>query len=124
MTESNPTNDKRKLAAGERLSLLGLLPQKGTISTVRLRNELQSKLGFNAKEQEAFDRCQTEACEACGRQWNMDWDKLTGEVPVKTIGFNGFEIGLIAAALKKLSEAEELLPGHEPLWKLFIEKET
>ncbi len=124
MTKSNPTNDKRKLAAGERLSLLGLLPQKGTISTVRLRNELQSKLGFNAKEQEAFDRCQTAECTTCGRGFGIDWDELTKAVPPKTIGFNGFEIGLIAAELKKLDEAEELQSGHEALWNHFCEKET
>lgn len=99
------------LSVLERLLLLGVLPAEGDITTLRIVRQLQDDLSFSEQEHADFKIAQAD-----GR---VTWDRTTERLKAVTIGPKA--LGLIAEALRKLSDQKKLQPQHIDLYERFVE---
>ena len=98
-----------KLDIGSRIRLLGILPEKGNLLTLKIVRTLRDDLSFSEKEHKDFN------IKAKGNQ--ITWgDKCKP----KTIEFGDQAKKLIVKSLKDLDEQGELTLADLPLWDLFI----
>jgi hypothetical protein len=102
-----------KLTILERFLSLGLLPEQGNITKIRLRQEMSEKVGFSPEEIERYEIKQNEGEGTV--QWRMD---LPQE---KEIDLKVGEMNVVREALEKLSSEEKLTPNHLSLYEKFVE---
>lgn len=102
-----------RLTVKERFMLLNLLPQRGTAATLRIVNDLSSRIGVSSEEAEAINLRQT-------KDGHLRWD--TNSESTRTLVFRGFELKLIVERLQKISEEEELTIEQLPLWDKFVDQ--
>lgn len=105
-----------ELSGMERVMLLQLVPQQGSIRNARTIRDLREKLGFDG-DAEKFGL--KEAVLADGRT-TLTWDpKLINQVSEFEIGER--EMDIVADALKRLDAVEKLPVSAVTLWDKFIE---
>ena len=103
-----------KLTILERLMCLGLLPEEGNISTMRMRNALIMKVGLSAEEIEEY---QVTGLDTGAVKWVVD-------APPKEVELKLPEINLIRAKLESLEKEEKITPNHVALYGKFVDGET
>jgi len=94
-----------KLGVKDRLMLLGCIPQRGDILTLRIVQELQRKLGLSEKELKLLKVVQNDGNIA----WDQKAETKMGLVEVP-IGEKAKE--LIATQIKAMSDQEGLVLDH------------
>ncbi len=106
-----------RLLIHERLNLMGLLPQEGDFTTLRIVREMREALSFTEKEHEALNFKQVEEE---GKPAQITWTNpedseiLNKDVP---IGKKGQKI--IEDALEKLDKDKKLTEQHFSLYEKF-----
>lgn len=104
-----------KLHIRERAALLGLLPARGDIATVRIVSDLRNDLGITEEEAKEINLQQIRNDGETITTW--DSEKDTGKE---------FELGdvakrIVRKALEELDEKGQLTADHIGLWELFME---
>jgi hypothetical protein len=101
-----------KLDVSERIRLLGILPEKGNLLTLKIVSTLRDELSFSEKEHKAL-KFKTEG--------NMTmW---SDKVKQKLIDVGDQAKEIVVKALKDLDEKEELTLPDVNLWERFIGEE-
>jgi len=106
---------KVKLSIANRLSLLGLLPEQGDITTIKIIRELREELSFTAEEHELIKFKPTGGNKVL-------WDDAA--IPDKEVIFTGIReviIEGVKTALRKEEETGKLLLDHLSLYEVLIE---
>ena len=101
-----------KLSFMDRMLLFGILPEKGSLVTLKLVRELREELSPSLdeiKEMEISENPETHRV-----VWNADKD--TG----KEININSVTKDMIVKTLKSMDEKEELTAQHLSLCDLFL----
>jgi hypothetical protein len=98
-----------KLSVSDRIRLLGVLPDKGNILTLKIVHTLRGDLSFSEKELKDWEITTTEGM--------IKWNAKAKEKEVK-VGDAAKEV--IVTALKALDEKSELTPGDIGLWDKFV----
>lgn len=104
-----------KLSIVNRLSLLGLLSNKGNATTLKILRELKEELSFTEEEHAALKFRPLP-------NGKVAWDE---EVPDKVFDFEGIrEIILeeVKTQLRAMEEKKELVLDHLSLYEVLIEK--
>ena len=97
----------------ERLLTLGVLPEKGSLGEMRMRQDLVAKIGLSAEEVEKYNY--KENPEKGTATWELD-------VPQeKEIELKPAEIVLLQECLKKKDKDKELVPQHLTLYEKIME---
>ncbi len=99
-----------KLSVFERLMLLNILPERGDITTIRIRRELRDALSFSEAEHKELDFESDES----GLHWKSDVD---GSKDV-AIGKKARE--LIVETLEELSKAGDFTDQHLDVYDRFV----
>jgi len=105
---------KVKLSVMNRLSLLGLLPEKGDLTTIKIIREIREEISFTDKEHSVLQFKPTGGGKVV---WN--------EIPEKEFEFIGIrEIILegIKTQLRDMEQKKELTLDHLSLYEILIEK--
>ena len=108
---------KVKLSVINRLSLLGLLPDKGDITTIKIIRELREELSFTQGEHEILKFRPT------GETNKVIWDDAA--VPEKEFEFTGIREVILEGVKTQLRTEEQkgtLLLDHLPLYEVLIEE--
>jgi len=101
-----------KLTVLERFMVLGILPDAGSIVTMKLRQGLIDKVGLGPEEMEKYGVKKTGSD---GVEWKQD-------VPQeKEIDLKPTEIVAIKENLEKMDKDEKLTPSHISLYEKFVE---
>lgn len=100
-----------KLGVGDRFALIGLLPAKAGIATIRIVEAMSKKLTPDEREQETIG---LKPRPNGGLTWNAE--KATD----KNISFSGFEVKLIVERLEKMDKDENLTKAHVEIWDKFV----
>lgn len=116
-----------KLTFNERLTILGILPQEGNFTTLKILRDLQEALSFTEEEYKKYEIKN-------GGEKFVDAKGEEGIVPIGQIRYNPFTtreeverpIGskgkkIIADALKELDKNKKLNQNHYSLYEKFIE---
>jgi len=98
-----------KLDVAERIRLLGILPEKGNLLTLKIVRELRDDLSFSEKEHKDF--------KIVAKMDRITWSDDAKKKAVK-IGDQAKE--LVEKTLKDLDEKEELTLADIDLWDKFI----
>ena len=98
-----------KLDVAERIRLLGILPEKGNLLTLKIVRELRDDLSFSEKEHKDFN--------ILTKMDRITWSDAAKKKAVK-IGDQAKE--LVEKTLKELDEKEELTLADIDLWDKFI----
>ena len=98
-----------KLTIAERFGLLGILPIKGNILTMKLVQGLSDLFGFDDAEQAE-----------CGLKQEDDRWTWKPETPAKDIEIGDVSRQVIVDALKGLSEQNALTLAQVPLYDKFV----
>lgn len=93
----------------ERLLLLNLLPQVGSIITLRVVQQLRAELSFSEDEIARMSLQEVGA--------NITWNQDAEEPKLVEVGDTAKTI--IAKRLRDLDESEQLQPQHLSLWEQF-----
>ncbi len=101
-----------KLDVGERIRLLGILPEKGNLLTLKIVSALRDDLSFSEKDHKDF--------KIVVKMDRITWADKAKKKDVK-IGDQAKEI--IVKSLKELDAKEELTLPDVPLWEKFIGEE-
>lgn len=101
-----------KLGIAERIRLLGILPEKGNIVTLKIVGDLRSELSFSEEEIRDFGLNVTND--------RIIWNDGAEE---KEVTFGDQATLLVARALKELNEKEELTLADVGLFEKFVEGE-
>lgn len=104
-----------KLTVLERLVLLNILPPTGTVTTIRIVNDLRGALSFSEAEHKKLKFF-------TGDDGNTRWE-------AKGIKDKDIDIGpkahvLVQESLQKMSEEEQLTTDLLPVWDKFMDKEN
>lgn len=107
---------KVKLSVLNRLSILGLLSNKGDLTTMKVMRELREELSMTDEEHALL-----KFRPAAGNK--MTWDETA--VPPKEFEFTGVReiiLGEVKTQLIAMEEKKELLLDYLPLYETLIEK--
>ena len=104
-----------KLNVLERLVLLAILPNTGTITTVRIVHDVQMALSFSEEEHKVL---QFEKLTDGGTKWEE------GVVEDKAIELGPRATAMIVDALARLDKEEKLSADHLSLWEKFMVSEV
>lgn len=110
-----------QLGYNDRITLSGVLPQQGSIASMRIAQEIREKVAVTGKEWDAVKPEYLNRCEHCKRDGSMSWDASLERG--RTFKFEGFEVALIVSRLKKLSEDEEITERHIYIYTKFVGEE-
>jgi hypothetical protein len=102
-----------KLKIADRIRLLAILPEKGSILTLKIVRKLREDLSFTEKEHKGFA--------IAIAQDRITWDEKKDKGKEVEVGDQAKE--LIIEKLKELSESEELTVPDMPLWEKFVGEE-
>jgi KaiC/GvpD/RAD55 family RecA-like ATPase len=98
-----------KLSVSDRIRLLGVLPDKGNILTIKIVQTLRGDLSFSEKEL---------------KDWEITSDvgmiKWNDKVKEKKVEVGDAAKAVIVDSLKALDEKSELSPGDIGLWDKFV----
>jgi len=98
-----------KLSVGERIRLLGILPDKGNILTLKIVQTLRDDVSFSEKEIE---------------DWKIKSEggmiKWSDKAKDKQVHIGDTALGVITDALKALDESNELTAADISLWDKFV----
>ena len=98
-----------KLDVGERIRLLGILPEKGNLLTLKIVRELRDDLSFSEKEHKDF--------KIVAKEDRITWDDKAKE---KEVRFGEQANKIIVDKLKDMDEKEELTLPDLNLWEKFM----
>jgi hypothetical protein len=98
-----------KLDVGNRIRLLGILPEQGNLLTLKIVRELREELSFSEDEHKEMN--------LVVKQDRITWSDDAVEKDV-TIGDQGKEI--VEKRLRELNEKDELTLPDLDLWEKFI----
>lgn len=101
-----------KLLVHERLNLMGILPQEGDFTTLKIVRELRESLSFTEEEHAELNFQQ----EGESIKWTMPED---AEMLNKEIEIGKKAEGIIVAALEKLNEDKKLTEQFFSLYEKF-----
>ena len=104
-----------KLNVGDRITLLGVLPQEGNFITLKIIRDLQGKLSFQEAELKKYEIKQEQDGDKVRTTWNEKG--ITEENEIE-IGEKATDI--IVKALKKIDELEKLTPPQMSVYEKFI----
>jgi len=104
---------KTKLNVGERLTLVQIIPEKGSFKTMRTVETVKNTLYLSDEEREEFEIKQNGS--------NLAWN-AKGSEP-KEISFNDFGLELIMEAFESLDITESLTSPQYLLYKHFKDEE-
>ena len=107
-----PTKNIVRLNIGERFALLGILPEKGDFTKLKIVRELREKLSFTEAEHKEYGISQVADNKV---KWNP---KKAGKD--KGFEFGGLATALFVEALKKLDEKKELKLEHFSVYEKFV----
>jgi hypothetical protein len=100
-----------KLDIGSRIRLLGILPEKGNLLTLKIVRTLRDDLSFSEKEHKDFGiKVQSD---------RITWDD---KAKSKNIDFGAEALKIVEDSLKELNEKDELTVPDLALWEKFIGK--
>ena len=99
------------LSVFERLSLAGIVPRAGDITTLRIVRELERELSFSEEELKALQFKHEDG----NIRWNPEADVLK-DVPIGDVGKK-----IIKDALVRLSESKKLTMDLFGLYERFVE---
>ena len=106
-----------KLNIPERIALLGVLPQQGSVVTLRIMRELQSQLSFTEEEIERFNIKNQQLPDG---QITISWNpEMVNEEKDIKIGKAGK--GIIEKQLKQLDSRNQLHITMLPIYEKFVE---
>jgi len=97
-----------KLSVGDRLILLGIIPQQGDFTTLKIVRNMRDELSFSEEEHKKLKFKQKEGM--------TYWEKGKN----KEINFGEKATDIIVAAFKKLSEQKKLRIEHMELYEKFV----
>jgi hypothetical protein len=103
---------KMKVAVGERIRLLAMLPDVGSILTLKIVRELRSELSFSEEDHKTFNLQSHED--------RITWDD---NAPEKEIEFGEKAMEIVKARLTELNDTEQLTVADVTLWDKFMEEE-
>lgn len=107
-----------ELTLPKRIALLGVLPERGNASTLRVLEELKMQLGFTENEIEHFSIKNITLPD--GRT-NITWNpELSNET--KDIIIGNAAKGIITESLKALDAQNQLHVSMLPLYEMFVEE--
>lgn len=98
-----------KLSVAERLTILGVLPQKGKYDTLIHAKAIREAVAISSDEAEAI--------ELEAKEGGLTWDGEKAEE--KDIEFNAKQAGIIADALDEMNEKGELTAQHISCYEKF-----
>ena len=108
-----------KLSVLERLMAVGLLPEKGSFTNLKLIRVAREALSFNDGEHKALNfRVEKDPQGNDLTRWN------DAAVPDKEISLGEVVTHMIVKELKELNDKEELKPEQFTLYEKFVEKST
>ena len=99
------------LSVKDRILILGLLPGKGDIITLRVIKDLMDDIGFQENE---IKELSLQTIDGTHR-WNQEAEKE------KDFNIGSAALGVIASELKKMSDAKELLIEYLDLYDKIVE---
>jgi len=99
-----------KLSVIERLTLLGILPEQGSLMTIKIVSKLREELSFDEEEHATLQFQPSE--DGKRLQWNMPYPDKDVKIGVKAIS-------IIYEALRTADENERLTEQHLPLCEKF-----
>lgn len=100
-----------QLSIKERMVLIGVLPEEGSLADMLMVRKLVEKVGLTAEDHELVNL-------RSGKEPNtVVWDE--DKDPHKDIDFKGPETSLIVGRLKKLDAEQKLTSDHLSLCGLF-----
>jgi hypothetical protein len=102
------------LTVKDRLLLLGLFPQQGSIVNLRVIREARNELEFRPEEVEALELIE----QAGNVRWNRDKDAAVD------IQLSGPALGIAREAIRKLESEAKLTFDHIPLWEKLVDQTT
>lgn len=106
-----------KLNIAERIALLGVLPQRGNVITLRIIRELQGRLSFTEEELEHYNiQNHTNPDGGTRITWNPE---LSEEE--KDIAIGEAATGVIKEKLTRLNAQNQLHVTMLPLYEKFVE---
>lgn len=105
-----------KLDLPERIALLGILPHEGSLVTLRVIRELQSKVGFTEEEIKRFGLKDAVKDGTLTISWNPDLATETKDIEIGEVAK-----ALIVNKLKQLDSQGKLHIGMLPLYEKFVE---
>lgn len=108
---------KLKLSILERISLLNILPREGSVITLRIMRELQSKLSFTEEELKKYRMKNTQSPD--GRAtitWDEDFSLEEADIEIGEA-----VTGIIVKELKKLDSQNKLRMEALSLYEKFVE---
>jgi hypothetical protein len=98
-----------KLDVAERIRLLGILPEKGNLLTIKIVSELRDNLSFSEKEL---------------KDWNIKTKenaiRWSDKAEKKEVRFGEQATEIVVKALKDMDEKEELIQADIALWDYFL----
>jgi hypothetical protein len=100
-----------KLDIGSRIRLLGILPEKGNLLTLKIVRTLRDDLSFSEKEHKDF-----------GIVVKDDRITWSDKAKPKDITFGDEAKKVVEKSLKELNEKDELTVPDLALWEKFIGK--
>ena len=103
------------LSVAERYTLLSLLPQEGTFTTLKVVRKLREALSFSEQEISDFKIKETQTPNGVVAQW--DASAASAEISIGEVATD-----LIVNALKKLNESGKLTDREFSLYEKFVEK--
>ena len=105
-----------ELGIHDRLILLGLLPEQGDFTTLKIVIDLRSTLSFSEEEHKEFQLKQVVGEDGKGNsvQWLQEAERL------KDVAFGDVGRELIVRALKDLDGKKHLTMEHMSLYERFI----
>ena len=101
-----------KLNTKDRLLLLGLLPNQGSLTTIRIVHTLRQELSFSEEEHKVLNLQEDNGL--------VRWD-TTSTSGVKDVEIGDKATDIIADALKQLDKSEQITADHLPLYEKFVE---
>lgn len=100
-----------KLSVLERLLLLNILPQQGTITTIKIVHELREGLSFSEEEHAALQFVRP-------AEGGTRWEE--GAVEDKEVQIGPRAHALIVEALEKMDKEEKLTEEYVGVWDKFM----
>ena len=119
-----------RFTAHQRITLIPMLPDKGSYFNIQKRREVGEALGLNDEEVKAAENTTSTniSCPYCNRVFpvsaggGLNWKKVDQVVKAKHIEFGEWLTDKIKGQLKKLYDDEQLTDETIDLYDLFVGK--
>jgi hypothetical protein len=106
----------KKLNLPERIHLLGMLPQQGGVTDLRIVRELREQLSLTEEEHKEFGL--TEETE--GNTKTFHWTNMAAAMEPKPFELKPRALKILCDALMDLEKRKQLRTEHLSLWEIFI----